>query len=337
MFAICIGLIAYKTIDGLADVYEGRLLLVDKLYLGGISQTIRSALVFVVAVACLLVTHNLVVCAVAMAVAAGLSFILVTLPLALMESPKSRRAEANGVLELFKQCFPLFVALFLYALVDNMPKFVMDGVLDYNSQFYYSALYFPAQALLLTAGFIYKPLLVRMANAWADPKRRKRFDLFVVVMILVIVGVTVAAIVLMNWIGIPVMGFLYGVDFSDFSDLMIIMLVAGGVTAGIDFLYQVVTVLRRQRAVTKLYLVTFGFSLLVLLLLINMTGLPGAIIGYLIIMAILLAMLTMEYISVRMEYARNPQVASAREQGTPRTTLSSPRASSSAMDYYRHR
>ena len=62
--------------------------------------------------------------------------------------------------------------------------------------------------------------------------------------------------------------------------------------------------LRRQKAVTKLYLITFGFSLFVPLLLVNFTGLPGAVIGYLIVMCILLVLLVSEYISIRMGFSK---------------------------------
>ena len=81
------------------------------------------------------------------------------------------------------------------------------------------------------------------------------------------------------------------------------MVAAGGVTAAVDFLYQVITVLRRQGDVTKLYFITFGFSVFVPILLINFTGLPGAVIGYLIVMAILLSLLAMEYITIRVQFS----------------------------------
>ena len=206
----------------------------------------------------------------------------------------------------------MFVALFLYSLIDNMPKFVMEGVLSYDNQLYYNVLYFPAMGILLTAQLIYKPMLVKMAAVWADPEKRKRFDMIIVVIVAVIVGITVVMALIMGWIGITIMSFLYGVDFEQFRGLVFIMLAAGGVTACIDFLYQVVTVLRQQRTVTKLYLITFGFSLFVPILLVNFTGLPGAIIGYLIVMCILLVLLVWEYGKVRMALAeRDKQAAGA--------------------------
>lgn len=304
MFLISIGVYLYKMVDGLADVYEGRLQQVDKLYLSGISQAFRSLVSFIAFALCLLITHNLAIASIVMAVAAAVSFIVLTFPLALFETPKSRRWNMGSIGTLFKQCFPLFVALFMYALIDNMPKFVMEGVLPYDSQLYFNALYFPAQGILLTVGFIYKPLLVRMSNVWADPEKRKRFDLIIVAILAVIVVLTLGVALAMGWFGITIMSFMYGVDFEQFRGLCFIMLAAGGVTAGIDFLYQVITVLRRQRSVTKLYLITFGFSLFIPILLVNFTGLPGAVIGYLIVMCILFMLLVWEYFRIRMEFSR---------------------------------
>ena len=313
MFVISMGVYVYKMVDGLADVYEGRLQQKDKLYLAGISQAFRSVVVLVVFSVALFITRSVGVSCIAMAVAACATFVVLTLPLAIWETPKSERATTQSVVALFKQCAPLFVALFLYSLIDNMPKFVMEGVLSYDNQLYYNALYFPAMGILLTAQLIYKPMLVKMAAVWADPDKRKRFDLIIVVMIAVIIGITAVVALVMGWIGITVMSFLYGVDFEQFRGLCFIMLAAGGVTACIDFLYQVVTVLRQQKTVTKLYLITFGFSLFVPTLLVNFTGLPGSVIGYLIVMMILLVLLVWEYGKVRIALGERDKRAAAAE------------------------
>ena len=57
----------------------------------------------------------------------------------------------------------------------------------------------------------------------------------------------------------------------------------------------------------KLYVITFGFSLFIPILLIDFTGLPGAVIGYLIVMTILLVLLVWEYASIRWELYRHPE------------------------------
>ena len=130
-------------------------------------------LVLVVFSVVLFITRSVSVSCIAMAIAAGVSFIVLTLPLAIWETPTSARASFDSVVALFKQCAPLFVALFLYSLIDNMPKFVMEGVLSYDNQLYYNALYFPAHSILMVAGFIYKPQLVRLARIWDDPEKHR--------------------------------------------------------------------------------------------------------------------------------------------------------------------
>lgn len=333
MFTLSMGVYLYKMIDGLADVYEGRLQQVGKLYLAGISQSVRSVLVLVIFSLCLLITRSLEASCIAMAITAMISFIVLTLPLALLESPKSRNFNTGAIKDLFKQCFPLFIAIFMFNLIDSMPKFVMEGMLTYDNQLYFNALYFPAQAILLGMQLVYKPQILRMAKLWADPQKHKKFDLMTVVVIAGAVVLTIVGMLLMGTIGIPVMSFLYGINFEEFRELCYVMMVAGGVTAGIDFLYQAITVMRKQQAVTKLYLLTFGFSLFIPMLLIGFTGLPGAILSYLIIMSILFILLVTEYISIRWNYGR--EIATRAAESIERKRPSEMRAERERLSQHR--
>ena len=308
MFNICMGIFVYKMIDGLADVYEGRLQQVDKLYLAGVSQAFRSVLALVAFSVALFITRNAAIASFAMAVVAALTFVVITYPLTLLETPRSRRASARSIGILFKNTAPLFIGVFLFNLIDSMPKFVMEGTLSYDNQLYYNALFFPAQFILMTAQLVYKPLLVRMAGVWQDTSKRRQFDMILVGILLFCVALTAGVLVLMSWVGVPLLGLLYGLDFEPMRNLLYVMLVAGGVTAAIDFLYQVITVMRRQRDVTALYVVTFGFSLLIPILLISFTQLPGAVLSYLIVMVILFVLLVWEYLRIRRDLAQGHKV-----------------------------
>ena len=328
MATMSMAVFIYKMIDGMADVYEGRLQQMDKLYLAGISQCIRSLSVLLFFSAFLLFTRSITAASITMAVVAVLSLVFITLPLALLETPKSGAFRAESLARLFVHCAPVFLALFLYQCIDNMPKFMMEGVLSYDNQLYFNALYFPAQTILMTVGFMYKPLLGRMADAWNDSSRRSRFDIFIVAALLVIAVLTLVAVLLMRWVGIPLMSFMYGIDFEPFRRLAYFMLLAGGITGGIDFLYQVVTVMRRQAVVTKLYLITFVFALVVPYMLIRVSGLEGAVMSYVIVMAILFVLLLLEYVGVRLGFTQgaNGRVSSAAPGRSRRTATSKPRS-----------
>ena len=304
MLMLSMGVYVYKVVDGLADVYEGRLQQADKLYLAGISQALRSVAAMAAFSALLLLTRSTAIAAVGMAVAAVATLILVSIPLALLETEPSRPWKMDEVGGLFRHCFPLFSALFLFNLIESLPKFAMEGMLSYDNQLYFNALFFPAQGILLAAGFMYKPQLLRLANIWSNPRRRKRFDLIVLAMVGVIALITAGTLLFMGWLGIPVMSFMYGVDFENYRTAAYLMIAAGGVSAAIDFLYAIITVLRHQESATKPYLITFAFALVVPTALIWVMGLGGAVIGYLASMVLLLVLLTMEYYRIRLNLSQ---------------------------------
>lgn len=305
MFSICMGVLVFRAVDGLADVYEGRLQQKDKLYLAGLSQAVRCALGFLAFSAVLLLTRNLPMASFALAAGAVASLVLLTVPLAYFETERSLPATVRGVRELFVDCFPLFLALFLYNLIDSVPKFAMEGVLSYDNQLYYNAMYFPAHSILMMAGFIYKPQLVRLARIWDDPEKHRRFDLLVLAMVGVIALIAGGMALVMGTVGIPLMSFMYGLDFEQFRPLVYVMVATGGVCASIDFLYQIITVLRAQEQVSKLYLIAIVFAVPVSVLLVNFSGLAGAVMGSLVSMAILLVLLVMEYAQIRRRAERD--------------------------------
>lgn len=299
MTLITWGAFGFRAVDALADTYEARLQQMGKLYLSGVSQAARSILGMVVFTVLLLLTHNLAVASIGMAISALATLILLSVPLALLETPKSRGIDRIEIEELFVECFPAFAAQFLFALIETMPKFAMEGVLPYEDQVYFNAIYFPAQSILMIVGFVYKPQLVRIANMWADRSRRTRFDLVVLAMMGVSVVVTLVMLFVFGAVGVWFNGLCYGVDFEPYRVAQYLMIVAGGLSAGIDFLYQVITVLRRQAQATLMYLIAFAVVALASIVLVRMVGFDGAVYSYLVVMVILFAMLVTQYALIR--------------------------------------
>ncbi len=308
MGTICLGVYIYKTVDGIADVYEGRLQQADKLYLAGMSQALRSTAVVAAFSLVLFITHSMAWAAMAMGIIAVASLVLVSAPLALLETEKSRSVRLREVFSVFKQCAPLFAAMFLFNLIESCPKFVMEGALPYKNQLYFNALFFPAQGILLSAGFIYKPQLLRLSNIWASPRKRRKFDLIIVAMLALIAVITVVMVAFMAGPGVPLLSMMYGLDFERYRALAYLMVIAGGASAGVDFLYAIVGVLRHAQDIIKIYLLCFVASAILPLILVNLLGLTGAVISYLAVMVALLILLVLEYIRIRqrIERERNP-------------------------------
>ena len=75
------------------------------------------------------------------------------------------------------------------------------------------------------------------------------------------------------------------------------MSLAGGV------MIVVITVLRAQEQVSRLYLIAIAFAVPVSMLLVNFAGLAGAVVSSLVSMAILLVLLVTEYFTIRKRMA----------------------------------
>lgn len=299
MTLIVAGAFAYRAIDALADAFEGRLQQMDKLYLAGISCALRSVIPLVAFSVLLLVSGSLPVASIGLAVAELVVLVLVSVPLTLLETPESRPWQWLEVREIFQECFPAFVAMFLFNLIETIPKFSMESVLPYEDQVYFSAIYFPAQKALMAVGFIYKPQLVRLANIWADRTRRARFDLIVAAMLGACVVVTAAMLLFAAVVGIPLASLLYATDFERFRQAQYLMLGAGGLAAAIDFLFQILTVLREQATATRIYLGAFVFVSVASAVLVRTVGFMGAVHAYCAVMVVLFVTLLAQYLRIR--------------------------------------
>ncbi len=300
MWLISAGAYGFRAIDALADTYEARLQQQDKLYLAGVSQAVRSVVGVTLFSLLLLVTKSMVAASVGMAAAALASFFLLTAPLTRLETPRSRPLAWIEIRELFVECFPSFLALFLFALIENVPKYAMEGVLPYESQVFFSAIYFPAQAMLMMVGFVYRPQLVRLATIWNDPHKRLRFDLIVAAMLVVCAIVTLAGLAYARWAAVPLGTLLYGTNFEPFRNAQYLMVLAGGLSAAIDFLYQIITVLRQQALATRIYLIATVLVIAMSVILVRLYGFDGAVWSYLGVMAALFGALGGQYVFIRM-------------------------------------
>ena len=92
------------------------------------------------------------------------------------------------------------------------------------------------------------------------------------------------------------------------------MVISGGIIAGIDFLYQVITILRRQHDVIIAYLVAFILALFTPMLLIHYAGLNGAVTSYLITMTVLFILMLWIYFRIRFDKTLGSEAEGAEEE-----------------------
>lgn len=69
--------------------------------------------------------------------------------------------------------------------------------------------------------------LLRLSSIWANPRKRRRFDLIIVAVMALIVAITGVCAAFMAGPGIPLMSLMYGLSFERYRTLALLMVVAG--------------------------------------------------------------------------------------------------------------
>ena len=170
--------------------------------------------------------------------------------------------------------------------IVNSSKYSIDRLMTETHQAHYGMIFMPAFAINLCSGFIFKPLLTKMAELWAD-KKYGPFLRIVLKLCLFVVLLTVFALIVGWFLGIPVLSWFYATNLSEYQWPMMIILLGGGISAINVVIYYALTVMRCQRTVFWGYLITFLLSWLIPPFLVVRVGRFGAAIAYATLIAVL--------------------------------------------------
>lgn len=299
MTLMCSSLVAYKGVEALADVFEGRLQQYDKLYLAGISQTIRCFFPLVIFIATLALTRHIPSASLMLFISSLACLGLVTFPLTKFETPASRPWNMQEIKDLFIECLPAFLGQFLFSVVDALPKFVMEGVLGYEQQFYYNALSFPAMAVLLVGALIYRPRLVRLSVLWVQEKDARHFDRQCLVIALALIAASACLIALVAHWGAAINGYMYGVSFQALVLEQNVMVCAGVCALMVDFVFQLLTIVRAQAQALFAYLLSVLIELVITLIATLLWGFAGTVWAFATSMMLLLVLMCLQYVRSR--------------------------------------
>ena len=193
VFVMCL----LKSVDAAEDVYHGMYQQQGRLDIAAKLQTIRMVGTILSFAAGLIVFRNLLTALIlATVVSAVLVFglIAVTLPEFQDKTASSiTGAEARKkTVGLLKICFPLFAGTFLSFYIGNAPKYAIDKLLSEEVQACYGFISMPVFVINLLNGFIYQPILNKLAVDWSMGKKAD-FIKKVVRQFACVVGITVAA------------------------------------------------------------------------------------------------------------------------------------------------
>ncbi len=279
VFILC----AYRLSDSFGDVIEGYFQQKDKLYISGIFLALRSGIPMVVFIVILLFTRNLLISCIFLFISAMLMLLILDFySIIFKEKIRLTGGKTKEAMLIIKVCLPLFLSGFLSTYIINAPKYAIDKYLTQEMQTFYSIIFMPTFAINLVSGFLFKPYLLDVAMMWKE-KQTKRIYSLLCKMTLIILGITLMCVCLGWFVGIPVLSWIYGVnELAAYKTQFIINLIGGGFNALCAFLYHMLIVMRRQRAIFFTYLIVFLEAVILSNFWVVKAGITGASLTYLI-------------------------------------------------------
>lgn len=320
-----------KAIDCLEEVLEGRLHQRGRLDLAGKMMTVRLLISIGGMLAVLVATGNLLTATNAAIILAAAAVILMAaacrrtlLPLqpapgaaaknrGAATSPAAasaavsaaRRGALRDAAVLMRVCFPVCAANFLSFYLINAPKYAIDAAMNETAQAQYNFIAMPVFVIQLLGMFVYQPVLVRMTLSWnsADQKGFLRDFLRITAGLLIIAALCLGGAYVL---GIPVLSALYATDLSALKPELLLIL-AGGVFLAMNGFYSaVLTLMREQNRIPVMYLAGAVLSLILTPRFVGISGIMGAVISFVLIMAIVCALLSAQF---AVAYKKHPAAA----------------------------
>lgn len=276
-FLYCLFLIC----DVFADLFSARFQQVDKLFLSGISYIIRILGYNLVILFSLLCFKNLIVAIVLAMIYSALELTFFDLQLIKRISQIKMEFHLDKIIQLIKNCFPLFISSFLTTFIVNVPKNAIELNFDSSVQTYYNIIFMPSYIINLFCMFIFVPLYTSIANTWLNSTKDKFINTVVKLMIF---DVLLSLVVFAGcyFLGIPLLELVYGVDLQSVKPSFLILIIAGCFTSMNSILSYIFTVVRRQRFMIYIYVVAMVLAQISVKTLTLNYGIFGASLDYLI-------------------------------------------------------
>ena len=206
---------------------------------------------------------------------------------------------------LMRVCFPVCAANFLSFYLINAPKYAIDAAMSETAQAQYNFIAMPVFVIQLLGMFVYQPVLVRMTLSWnrADKKGFLRDFLRITAGLLIIAALCLGGAYVL---GIPVLSALYATDLSALKPELLLILTGGVFLAMNGFYSAVLTLMREQNRIPVMYLAGAVLSLILTPRFVGISGIMGAVISFVLIMAIVCALLSAQF---AVAYKKHPAAA----------------------------
>ena len=291
-------LVTFKILESIADSLYGVLQIHHKLYVAGISLTMKAMFGFTAFMAVDIVTKNVIYGTLAILLVNVLIILLYDVlwvrRVEVITANKKLLKEYTGqAIAIMKHTSAVFVVMFLTMFSLNIPRYFLDK--SHPDQIgYFGIMAMPITLLGLFISFIIQPNVVNLSELLAKGKL-KEFARIVSKINHITFGIGVLSVVLSYLVGVWVLNTIFGININNFQLDLTIMVIGAAANAFVSIYVNLLIIMRRFKGQFYTLLLTDILAVAVSMCLIERLAMLGSVLVFMLISFLQLALLLVIY------------------------------------------
>ena len=275
-------LVSFKILESIADSMYGVLQIHNKLYIVGISLTMKSVFGFMIFAIVDILTKNIIY--------GALSIFIVNIAVVIFyDIPWMKHVESVGLTKknimqagkIMKKTAEVFVVVFLTMFSLNIPRYFLDKY-HYDQIGYFGIMAMPITLLTLFISFVLQPNVVNLSEL-LKKKKIKEFTKIVSKIDFITFTLGILFIVSSYLIGVWVLNTVFGIDINNFRIDLTIMVIGAVANAFVSIYVNLLIILRRFKGQFYTLLVTNILAVVLSIYLIDRLAMLGSVLVFMII------------------------------------------------------
>ncbi|MBZ0292005.1 MAG: oligosaccharide flippase family protein [Anaerolineae bacterium] len=268
-----------KSFEAISDVFFGLLQQQERMDRIAKSLMIEGPATLVVMAIIMLLTRNVVLAVAGMAVVWGLQLLLYDRRSGLLilrdqGLPLRPRFHLRDLRRLAWLALPLGFVMMLNSLVTNIPRYVIENQLGGDQLGIFAAMAYLIVAGVTVISALGQSLSPRMATYYAEGAYRA-FGGLLLKFVGIAIGLGVCAVVIALLFGETILALLYGAAYADYHDVLVLLMLAGGLAYVSSAFGYTLTAMRYFRVQVLLYAIYATTALIAATILVGRYGLQG--------------------------------------------------------------
>ena len=275
-------LVSFKILESIADSMYGVLQIHNKLYIVGISLTMKSVFGFMLFTLVDILTKNIIY--------GALSIFIVNIAVVIFyDIPWMKHVESVGLtkknimqaVKIMKKTAEVFVVVFLTMFSLNIPRYFLDKY-HYDQIGYFGIMAMPITLLTLFISFVLQPNVVNLSEL-LKKKKIKEFTKIVSKIDFITFTLGILFVISSYLIGVWILNTVFGIDINNFRIDLTIMVIGAVANAFVSIYVNLLIILRRFKGQFYTLLVTNILAVILSIYLIDRLAMLGSVLVFMII------------------------------------------------------